>query len=125
MLARVSTGLIKRCSAARVSTGLIKRCSASRGLTTASDDIVEAYARDGCAIIHNFVTPETADEMRKSMSVMIDNWDPQSSRHSVFHVNSGEGATAGAVSEAAALARDQYLFSSADGVGFFLNPGPP
>jgi hypothetical protein len=47
----------------------------------------------------------------------------QSSRHSVFHVNSAEGGAAGAASEAAGLARDQYLFDSADAVGFFLNPG--
>jgi phytanoyl-CoA hydroxylase len=87
------------------------------------DDIVGAYARDGCAIVRNFVAPQTADEMMESMSVMIEDWDPQSSRHSVFHVNSGEGATAEAGSEAAALARDQYLFTSAGGVGFFLNPG--
>jgi phytanoyl-CoA hydroxylase len=52
-------------------------------------------------------------------------WEPQSSRHSVFHVNSAEGAAAEAEGgDAAALARDRYFFNTAHDVnGFFLNPG--
>jgi phytanoyl-CoA hydroxylase len=74
------------------------------------------------AVVRNFVKPAAADAMMEAMAALVEDWDPQSSKHSVFHVNSAEGSVADATSEAAALARDQYLFNSADGVGFFLNP---
>ena len=93
--------------------------------TCASDtdeDFVTAYHRDGFAVVRNFVSESTVNEMVTAMSDLIEDWDPQSSRNSVFHVNSAEGSTGKAPDTAAALERDKYLFNSADGVGFFLNP---
>ena len=57
------------------------------------------------------------------MDELILQWDPESSRHSVFHVNNEAGDAALAGDDAMALKRDQYLLQSADEIAFFLEPG--
>ena len=97
----------------------------SRQLTAAAAEPawVQAYRDDGVALVPGFASDETTDTMIASMAELIEAWDPETSRNSVFHVNSAEGAAADADGEAAGLARDLYFFDTADENGFFLNPG--
>ena len=50
------------------------------------------YHRDGVAVVRSFAAPDTTEAMMEAMAQLIAAWVPQSSRHSVFHVNSAEGA---------------------------------
>ena len=97
----------------------------SRQLTAAAAEPawVQAYRDDGVAVVPGFASNETTDKMISEMAELIEAWDPETSRNSVFHVNSAEGAAADADGEAAGLARDLYFFDTADENGFFLNPG--
>ena len=98
---------------------------ASASAAVASDDSwIADYRRDGCAVVPGFADLMTTASMMESMATLIEAWDPQSSRNSVFHVNSAEGAAADAGGDEAALQRDLYFFDTAEKQhGFFLNPG--
>ena len=89
---------------------------------------VEHLKRDGFAVIRAFETAQSADSMRAAMAGLIEDWDPQTSKHSVFHVNMEDaGGEALGRTEAAdsdpALMRDKHFFESADKISFFLEPG--
>ena len=56
---------------------------------------VSDFSQNGFAVIPSFATEQTADAMKTAMAGLIDAWEPQSSRNSVFHVNmedAGEAA---------------------------------
>ena len=101
----------------------LRRHSRQLSAAAAEPAWVQAYRDDGVAVVPGFASDETTDAMIASMAQLIEAWDPETSRNSVFHVNSAEGATADADGEAAGLARDLYFFDTADENGFFLNPG--
>ena len=111
-----------RCCQHRASSSSSLR---ARSLTSSTSwaAALEDYRCDGVAVVPSFVADATTDAMMASMAQLIEQWDPQSSRHSVFHVNSAEGAAADAGGDDAALARDLYFFDTAYNNGFFLNPG--
>ena len=75
------------------------------------------------AVIRGFGNAALTERMMRQMDTLIDAWDPESSRHSIFHVNNAGGSEALEGSEAAAVARDTYFFASADQISFFLEPG--
>lgn len=89
---------------------------------------VDHLKRDGFAVIRGFETAQSADSMRAAMAGLIEEWDPQTSKHSVFHVNMEDagGEALGRIEAAdgdPALMRDKYFFESADKISFFLEPG--
>eukprot|EP00912_Choanoflagellata_sp_UC4_P002164 UC4_evm3s1370 len=108
----------------------LKGGDAARGLFKTMYDGVRPDFRSAPNACHyhgvagKYQPAQTINAMKSAMANMIERWDPETSRYSVFHVNNAEGATLkNDDSEAAALARDKHFFDSADGVGFFLNPG--
>jgi hypothetical protein len=88
---------------------------------------VDDFKRDGFAVIRGFETANSADSMRATMAGLIEQWDPETSKHSVFHVNmedAGDEALERIESAdvSPALLRDTYFFESADRISFFLEP---
>jgi phytanoyl-CoA hydroxylase len=90
---------------------------------------VDDIERDGFAVIRGFETADSTDSMRAAMAGLIEEWDPETSKHSVFHVNmedaGGEALERIEIESAdvdPALMRDKYFFESADRISFFLEP---
>jgi phytanoyl-CoA hydroxylase len=81
--------------------------------------LVDGFTRDGYAVVPAFVPKRAAYDLVASMDTLVDGWQPESSRHSVFHVNN----EAGDARSDDATERDAYLIRSADQIAFFLEPG--
>ena len=74
------------------------------GITT---EMTQAYARDGVLVLDNLVSPEKCDDLRKHMSVLIEDFDMEEHR-SIFS------------STSQAHAQDQYFLESGHKTHFFF-----
>eukprot|EP01064_Diplonema_japonicum_P013522 TRINITY_DN21084_c0_g1_i2.p1 TRINITY_DN21084_c0_g1~~TRINITY_DN21084_c0_g1_i2.p1 ORF type:complete len:314 (+),score=44.04 TRINITY_DN21084_c0_g1_i2:47-988(+) len=80
-------------------------------MTTIKPSAVEAYERDGIAVVEKFATKEECESLMTRMGTLIKEWDPLESKHSVFDVSSE------------AHLNSEYFFNSSDKISFFLEPG--
>jgi phytanoyl-CoA hydroxylase len=80
------------------------------------------FQRNGYAVIDSFAPDFEVSAMMGEMNRLIDAWDPESSRHSVFHVNNDAGDAVIHGDDDRAEQRDAYLIASANQIAFFLEP---
>eukprot|EP00659_Diplonema_papillatum_P014671 gene14671-22445_t len=78
---------------------------------TIAESVVEAFHRDGLAVVEKFATKAECEAMMRRMESLIAAWNPENSKDSVFSV------------AADAHVSSEYFFNSSDKIRFFLEPG--
>ena len=75
--------------------------------------VVQAFQRDGIAVVRGFASASECREMLASMDALVEEWDPTETT-SVFKTDASQSAAQG---------KDDYFMTSGDAVRFFLEPG--
>ena len=75
--------------------------------------VVQAFQRDGIAVVRGFASATECREMLASMDALVEEWDPTETT-SVFKTDASQSAAQG---------KDDYFMTSGDAVRFFLEPG--
>lgn len=72
---------------------------------------VDDFARNGAFVIPQFASSDEIQSMKDAMASLIDNWDPNKSKNSVFTTNEDQHI------------RSMYFLDSSENVSFFLEAG--
>ena len=72
----------------------------------------QKYDEDGLVILKGFASDAECDGMRNRMNSLIEKWDPETSKNSVFSTHEDQQHT-----------RGTYFIESAETVSFFLEQG--
>lgn len=75
--------------------------------------VVQAFHRDGIAVVGGFASASECQEMLASMDALVNEWDPTITT-SVFKTDDKQSSAQG---------KDAYFMTSGDAVRFFLEPG--
>mmetsp|Transcript_2328 Transcript_2328/g.4163 ORF Transcript_2328/g.4163 Transcript_2328/m.4163 type:complete len:416 (+) Transcript_2328:37-1284(+) len=86
--------------------------SALEGETAPS--LASEFDRDGFVVVKGFASDSQCAEMMQQMGRIIDSWDPEADKVSVFRTDKAQESAQGS---------DDYFLSSADKIHFFLEPG--